>query len=57
MVKLLVFTMVLLTGCATTPPPAAPFERCMKAIGAQQYGSERINAATWCRANNNGDIQ
>lgn len=48
---------LLLAGCATTPPQPAPFERCMQAIGPHQYGSDRLAAARWCHDNNNGDIQ
>jgi starvation-inducible outer membrane lipoprotein len=53
----LILIALALAGCAT-PPQAAPFERCMDAVGhATSYESDKLKVAEWCSSHNNGGIQ
>jgi hypothetical protein len=49
-----------LFGCATVPPAPVlhPFERCMAEVGRTfYYTSDRVKAADWCNAHDNGGIK
>jgi hypothetical protein len=67
-----VILLLLLTGCAAAPPKVeyitgmqvektpldTPFERCMASVGKSfYYTSDRVTAANWCYAHDNGGIK